>query len=105
MKRSSLIILTIVLCLWSSTKWTLAEDAHAHHDHGHDVSGPELGISAGYVHLEKEEEDALGVHAHLLHRLGDDGIRGHLAIGVGAEYLFAEEEHYALMLSLAASPW
>lgn len=76
---------------------------HAHHRH--DLSGPELGMSAGYVHLEEEDEDVPGVHAHVLQRLGDDGIRRRLAIGAGAEYLFSEEQHYALMLSLAAYPW
>jgi hypothetical protein len=73
--------------------------------HGHEVSGLELALSTGYVRLVEEREDALGVHAHLLHRLGNDGLRRHLAIGLGAEYLFSEERHYALLFSLAANPW
>ncbi len=104
MKKNCLFVVILVLCVWSTAEVALGEDSHhAHHDH--DLSGPELGISAGYVHLKEEDEDALGVHAHLLQRLGDEGLRRHLAIGVGAEYLFTEEEHYALMLSLAAYPW
>lgn len=95
----------MAICIGSLATRGLAEDAHAHAHLGHDVSGPELGVSAGYVHLVEENEDVLGVHAHLLQRLGQDGIRRQLAAGLGAEYLFAEDEHYALMLSVAAYPW
>lgn len=103
MIRTTIFMLFVAICVGSTGAAARAEDSHAHH--GHDVSGPELGISAGYVHLAEEEEDVLGVHAHLMQRLGDDGFQRHFAIGVGAEYLFAEDQHYALMVSLAAYPW
>ncbi|MDP6526326.1 MAG: hypothetical protein QGH15_19105 [Kiritimatiellia bacterium] len=105
MKSIGLLALILTVGVSGAAYVVFAEDDHAHAHHGHALSGPELGISAGYVHLEEEEEDALGLHAHLLHRLGDHGIQRHLAIGLGAEYLFADEEHYALMVSLAAYPW
>ncbi|MDA0577351.1 MAG: hypothetical protein O3B24_04560 [Verrucomicrobia bacterium] len=103
MKRTGIVSFAVALCVGTALNIASAEDAHAHH--GHDLSGPELGVSIGYVHLLEEEEDALGIHAHLMQRLGGDGIQQHLAVGVGAEYLFSDEEHYALMLSLAVYPW
>jgi hypothetical protein len=105
MKKTDVFALIIALCAGNAANLTFAKDAHDHHHHGHDLSGPELGVSVGYVHLEEEDENVPGVHAHLLHRLGDDGLRRHFAIGAGAEYLFSDEEHYALMFSLAAYPW
>lgn len=110
MRNGCVFSLMISLCIVSMGQLAIAEDAagHAHHGHahhGHDTSGPELGLSAGYVHLEEEDEDVLGVHCHLSQRLGNDGIRKHLAAGIGAEYLFADGEHYALMLTIAAYPW
>lgn len=82
---------------------TRAADGHAHH--GHDLSGAELGLLFGAVHLEEEDEYAFGVHAHLLYPLGDCPVLGHVSAGPGIEYLFADEEHYALMLTLAVNPW
>ena len=105
MIRTAMLSVISALCLWGMAEVASAEDAHIHAHHGHDLSGLELGLSAGYVHLAEEDEDIPGVHAHLLQRLGDEGIRRHLAVGVGAEYLFAEEEHYAFMFSFAAYPW
>lgn len=103
MIRTTIFVLFIAICVGSTGTAARAEDSHTHH--GHDVSGPELGISAGYVRLVEDDEDVLGVHAHLMVRLGDEGFRRYLAIGVGGEYLFAKDQHYALMLSLAAFPW
>lgn len=105
MTRAFVLTMMSLLCAGSLTGVASAGDGHDHADHGHDVSGPELGISAGYVHLAEDDDDVPGVHAHLMKRLGDEGIRRHFAAGVGAEYLFAEERHYAVMCSLAAYPW
>ena len=105
MKRTSVIAWMLTFSVSSVAYMASAENDHAHGHHGHNVSGPELGLSAGYVHLQEEAEDVLGVHAHLLQRLGSDGLRRRFAIGVGGEYLLADEEHYALMLSFAAYPW
>ncbi len=110
MSKYGLYALIMAMCLWTSAESAASEDTHdhAHHDHahhGHDLSGPELGMSVGYVHLEEDAENALGVHAHLMKRLGDEGIRRFFAIGLGAEYLFTESAHYAVMLPLSVNPW
>lgn len=105
MKRSGSFLIFLMLAIGNAVSWALDEEGHDHDHHGHDVSGPELGMSVGYVHLDEEGEDVLGVHAHLLQRLGDTGFRRYFAFGVGGEYLFSDEAHYALMISLAAYPW
>lgn len=105
MRINHIVIFAMAICIWSFAESGFSESIHNHTHHSHDTSGLELGVSAGYVHLEEEDEDALGIHSHLLKRLGDEGIRRHLAIGLGAEYLFSDEEHYAAMLSLAVYPW
>lgn len=105
MKRRGVWALIVAICVTGVANSGRSEETHDHVHHDHEVSGPELGVSTGYVRLAEEREDALGLHAHLLYRLGDDGLRKHFAIGIGAEYLFAEEQHYALLFSLAAHPW
>lgn len=110
MKRIKAFTVILGLCAGSTANLALAENPHdhthhGHAHHGHDLAGPELGLSIGYVHLEEEGEDAVGVHAHVLQRLGEDGLLHHLAVGAGVEYIFSDEEHYALMLSFAAYPW
>lgn len=74
------------------------------HDHGHHSEGVELGGSVGYVHLDHENEDALGLHLHVSKRLGDSGLAEHLAIGLGGEVVFADHKHYGTMLTLTACP-
>ena len=78
---------------------------HTHAGHAHDTSGIEMGLSAGYVHLKGESEDAPGLHVHLSKRLGQDGVFEHLSLGIGGEAIFADHEHYALMLPLSVYPW
>ena len=105
MSKYGVYALALAMCIWTLAGPARSEEAHDHGHHGHDLSGPELGLSAGYVHLQEEEENVLGVHAHLLKRLGDEGISRYFAIGLGAEYLFSDSAHYAAMLSFAAHPW
>jgi hypothetical protein len=97
--------LFIAVWVGNIVELTFAGDAHDHTHLGHDLSGPEFAVSAGYTHLVEENDNVLGIHAHLLHRLGDEGLRRHIAIGVGTEYLFSDEEHYVLMFTLAVHPW
>lgn len=105
MKRGSLVALAIAMCIWSFPGSAFSEGVDHHAHHGHDVSGPELGLSAGYVHLEEDDEDVLGVHAHLLKRLNTEGMLRYFAVGGGVEYLFSDETHCAAMLSVAVYPW
>lgn len=105
MKGRSVWALIVALCVACAANSARSEETHDHMHHSHEVSGLDLGVSAGYVRLVDERENAMGVHVHLLHWLGGDGLRKHFAIGAGAEYLFAEEQHYALLFSLAAQPW
>jgi len=82
----------------------MKEEAH-HEPHAHEMEGIELGLAAGYVDLIDEDEDALGLHVHLLKRLGGEGLRQYFGVGVGTEVIFADHEHYAAMVSLATFPW
>ncbi len=82
------------------------EELHSsHRHHSHDTRGMEMGFSAGYVHLEDENEDAPSIHVHLSKRLQQEGILKHFALGVGGEVIFADHEHYAVMLPLLVYPW
>jgi len=65
----------------------------------------ELGLSAGLVHLDGENEDAPGLHVHLSKRLGQEGMVQYLSLGVGGEAIFADHDHYTLMLPFSAYPW
>lgn len=105
MRSFLVLVLVVTVYIGGSSHVALAEEPHGHAHHGHDLSGPELGLSAGYVHLKEEDKGVPGVHAHLLQRLGNEGILRHLAVGIGTEYLFAEDKHCALMFSIAAYPW
>jgi hypothetical protein len=87
-----------------------AEDGHDHskHDHahhGHLAGGYELGVSAGFVHLEDENEDALGVHLHIMKPIGSFKWIGDLHAGLGYEYIFSDDDHYAATVPFAIYPW
>ncbi len=79
------------------------EETHNHH-HGHDIGGLEFGASTGYV--EREEGDgAIGMHLHVMKRLGDEGLSKGIAIGPATEVILGDHEHYTVMLSLSIYPW
>ncbi len=87
----------------------LCDTDHDHdlgHEHAaHAGSGWELGVSTGYVHLRTEKEDALGLHLHLMKRLGQEGPASYFSLGGGLETIFATHEHYSAMGSLGIHPW
>lgn len=81
-------------------------DNEAHQEqHIHETASVELGLAAGYVNLVDEDEEALGLHLHLLKRLGSEGLCRYFGVGLGTEAIFADHEHYAAMVSLATFPW
>jgi hypothetical protein len=81
----------------------LAQD-HAHGSHNHEHVN-EVGLSAGYVYLEHDGEDAFGLHLHYMRRLQGDGLRRFFGLGVGFETIFADHMHYGILASLAVYPW
>ncbi len=102
----TLSVLTVLLaCLPAATALCGEHEDHDHNYHSHDVSGYELGLSAGLVHLEEEDENAASLHMHFGKRLGDEGFREHLSLGLGGEVIFAEHQHFAGMLQLSVLPW
>ncbi|MFT5240459.1 MAG: hypothetical protein ACI9OU_001271 [Candidatus Promineifilaceae bacterium] len=103
MHTKSLCTFMIVLAGIVSTQQAHSADAHA--GHSHDITGLELGITAGFVHLEGEDEDAPGLHVHLNKRLSHEGPLSRVALGVGGEIILADHEHYALMAPLTFYPW
>lgn len=103
MNKKTVVCLVVVLLGLGIADPAYGEDDHA--GHGHDTSGIELGLSVGYVHLDEEDEDSLGLHVHLSKRLGHEGLLERLGLGVGGEVIFAEHEHYSLLFPLAMYPW
>jgi len=102
---SATVLIPIIVSLLTNVGYCEESHIHDHTHHSHDTTGVELGLSAGYVHLEEDDEDAFGLHFHFTKRVGDEGIRRHLAAGIGAEVIFADHEHYSLMFPLAVYPW
>ena len=100
-----LAFIAVLNLILSPSVFAEEQQQHDQAHHGHDTSGLELGISTGYVHLDEEGEDALGLHLHLMKRLSDKGIGSRLAVGLGAETIFGVHEHHTAMLSFAAYPW
>jgi hypothetical protein len=80
------------------------QESHEH-GHMHDSKGVALGTSVGYVHLLEEDENALGIHLHLMKRLGENDLRKHFSVGLGTEVIFADHRHYAAMISLEFFPY
>ncbi len=106
MNKLTATIAITALLVGCTTRQPLCENAHVGHEHGnHDTSWFELGLSAGHVHLDGENENAPGLHFHVNKRLGQEGIMERLALGVGGEAIFADHEHYAMMLPLSVYPW
>ncbi|VGO15869.1 hypothetical protein PDESU_04456 [Pontiella desulfatans] len=95
----------LIICGFWASPSCFSQQVHDHDDHGHDTSGLEIGLSVGFVHLKEEGEDAAGFHGHVMKRLGSEGVWNKLAIGLGAEYIAAEEQHYAAMVPIAVYPW
>ncbi len=99
---------TVVLALaafaaiWCSP--ALGEEAHHHNHNDHSMGEFELGVSAGYVELD-DGDGALGMHLHATKRVILHGLRGGIAIGPAAEFIFGDHEHYTVMLSLSVHPW
>jgi hypothetical protein len=73
--------------------------------HAHDTKGFALGASAGYVHLSEDDEDAPGLHLHLMKRLNDKDLGQHISVGFGTEAIFADHKHYAAMISVEIYPY
>lgn len=77
-------------------------------DHGHHHKPLEFGFSIESVNIEEEGEDenVAGIHAHVIRKLtsSKNEFLNHFGLGLGTEVLFADEEHYSLMFSLAYYP-
>ena len=76
---------------------------HPHHVHG--TNGFDLGLSVGSVRLKPERETAIGLHAHIMKRLGEEGFKQYFSLGIGTEAIFSDEPHYSLLGSLGIHPW
>jgi hypothetical protein len=72
---------------------------------GHESSTLEVGLSVGYVRIVKEEENAVNLHFHVMKKISAEGIGKYFSMGFGVESIFANEEHYAGMISLGIHPW
>jgi hypothetical protein len=101
--RGATIMATLAASAGMWCNLAFCDDAH-HHDHAHDISGLELGASAGYVELQGGD-GAISLHLHAMKRLGDEGLSQSVAIGPGTEFIFGDHEHYTVMLSLTVYPW
>ncbi len=65
----------------------------------------ELGIAVGQANLVTEDREGMNLHFHLMHGLGDEeGLAQYFSIGLGAETIITDEEHYGLMLTVAFTP-
>lgn len=74
---------------------------HLHHHHGHNY---ELGLSLGYTHLTEDKINAPSSHLHLTRRLGSENAIQRFSLGLGAEYIFAEETHITFLGSFSYNP-
>lgn len=100
--------LTALSLLFATSAFCQEPHPHDHMQHGHDQRQLELGMSVGYVQLDEEgeeDETAPAAHLHVTRRLSDGGIGRRLAVGLGAETIFGEHEHYAAMLPVVVSVW
>ncbi|OVE75850.1 hypothetical protein BVX97_03320 [bacterium E08(2017)] len=97
--------------------------AEQHSCHSCAAGDIEIGFSIGYVNLDEDQEDheeaegedheeehdtsddGIGIHVHVGKRLGTEGILSHISLGVAAETIVAEHEHYALMAFASVYPW
>jgi hypothetical protein len=106
MTKSTTTLFTAALLACGVVHAAFSGESHdGYQHHGHDTSGIEMGFSAGYYHLDQENDDAPGLHIHLSKRLQHEGLLKHVALGVGGEVIFADEAHYAVMLPLFVYPW
>ena len=103
MTNPMILLMTLLVLIAMPTLSETHHDNHSHH--GHDTSGFELGMSLGQVDLGEEEGAGPGLHVHLGKRLGHHGLADMVSIGVGGEWIFTEEKHYSLMLSITVYPW
>ena len=67
-KHIATVITSSLLVCFMGNSALCEESSIDHRHHSHDTTGLELGFSAGYVHLDGENEDAPGLHAHLSKR-------------------------------------
>jgi len=106
MNKRTAVLFTTALLACGQIRSAFSEESHGSHEHhSHDTRGMEMGFSAGYFHLDAENENAPGMHVHLSKRLHEEGLMKHFALGVGGEVIFADHEHYAVLLPLFVYPW
>lgn len=96
---SAMLLVTSILSVFSQplAAAPAGEEGHHHHDR-------EYGAGVGWIAMDPEEEEAVGVHLHFMNRLGEEGLAGYLGLGLGVEAIFAAEMHYNPMLSLGVFP-
>ncbi len=73
-------------------------------DHLHSGHDWEIGLSLGYANLVTEKEEGINSHLHILRRLGDEGWQKYISLGLGAEIIVTDEQHYGLMTTIAFHP-
>jgi len=78
------------------------EHEEGHINHAHAI---EIGMSAGYVYLEPEDESAFGLDLHFIRRFQGESFKKYLGLGVGFETIFADHLHYNVMGSIAIYPY
>lgn len=83
---------------------TVQGQSSEHDSHHHGESKYELGISAGISHLIHENESPFSAHIHLLRRLGEEGLRERISMGLGFEYIFAKHAHYSFVGTVSINP-
>jgi len=72
--------------------------------HHHEGKKYELGLSLSLAHMEKENENALNTHIHLMRRFDPDNNWKRIALGLGFEYFFTEHKHYGLLGTVSINP-
>jgi len=102
MTIKSFISAIAVLSFFIPGELSAGQDNNEHHHHGHLY---ELGLSAGYSHLQEENENAAGAHLHFLRRLGEDNGLEKFSLGLGVEYLFTEHTHLSLLGTISYNPF
>lgn len=75
-----------------------------HESHHHAHSDYELGVSLGIANLIDEDEYAPSMHLHISKRLGSSELLERISLGLGAEYIFAEHQHYSFVGTISINP-
>ena len=99
--KFNLISTAVIMFMLTGLIFGQSSEHHAHH---HADSDYELGISAGISHLVHENENPFSAHIHLLRRLGSDGLKERISLGLGFEYIFSEHAHYSFVGTISVNP-